>query len=73
MIGIAEIATYVPEAAVSNLERLADFGVSEEFVRRKTGILRVQRDHVLDVVLEHHRLHLGLDPADWVPLQPLFC
>lgn len=43
MIGIAEIATYVPEAAVSNLERLADFGVSEEFVRRKTGILRVRR------------------------------
>lgn len=43
MIGIAEIASYVPEAAVSNLERLADFGVSEEFVREKIGFLRVRR------------------------------
>jgi hypothetical protein len=43
MNAIRAVASYVPEARIDNLARAAEFGVSEEFIRDKTGALRVAR------------------------------
>jgi len=43
MIGIEEIGSYVPVGRISNLDRLAEFGVGEEFVREKIGVPAVAR------------------------------
>lgn len=39
MIGISEIGVHIPERRVSNLERLDEFTVTEEFVRDKIGVI----------------------------------
>ena len=69
MIGITDIATYLPAAAVSNLERLDDFGVSEEFLRGKLGMLNLCRKQAQEeasdlAVIAVKRLldQTGLDP-----------
>ena len=43
MIGITDIASYVPPDSVSNLERAAALGKTAEFIRDKIGFLRVSR------------------------------
>lgn len=40
MIGISEIGVHIPERRVSNLERLDEFAVTEEFVRDKIGVIK---------------------------------
>src|SRR5258708_2479302 len=41
MIGIADIASYVPETSISNLERAAAAGKTREFIEGKIGFRRV--------------------------------
>jgi len=43
MTGIEAIASYLPEGRVSNLERLEEFGIGEEFLLGKIGVPRVIR------------------------------
>ena len=43
MIGITDIATYIPPASLSNLERAPAAGKTAEFIRDKIGFLRVSR------------------------------
>ncbi len=43
MIGITDIASYIPPASVSNLERAEAAGKSREFVENKIGFRRVAR------------------------------
>lgn len=42
-VGLEAIGTYVPAGRLSNRERMAEFGVDEEFLTRKLGIERVAR------------------------------
>lgn len=43
MIGITDIASYIPQASVSNLQRAAAAGKTREFVEDKIGFCRVTR------------------------------
>lgn len=43
MIGISDVASYIPPASLSNLERAAALGKTPEFIRDKIGFLRVAR------------------------------
>lgn len=43
LIGITDIASYVPARTESNLDKLARFGMTESFVRDKIGALSVAR------------------------------
>lgn len=43
MIGITDIASYVPPDSISNLERAAALGKTPEFIRDKIGFLKVSR------------------------------
>lgn len=43
MIGITEVASYVPPARMSNLERAAALGKTPEFIRDKIGFVQVSR------------------------------
>ncbi|RME60793.1 ketoacyl-ACP synthase III [Candidatus Parcubacteria bacterium] len=41
MIGIEAIGTYLPEQRIDNRRRMGKFGVDEEFLKIKTGMLRL--------------------------------
>ena len=43
MIGIQQIASYVPSGHIDNLGRLGEFGVDEKFLREKIGVETVSR------------------------------
>jgi 3-oxoacyl-[acyl-carrier-protein] synthase-3 len=43
VIGICEIASYIPEKRIDNVARKEMFGVSDTFIKEKIGILRVAR------------------------------
>ena len=43
MIGVEAIASYLPAGRVSNLKRLAEFGIGEEFLLGKIGVPSVIR------------------------------
>ncbi len=43
MIGISEIASYVPAGGESNLDKAGRFGVTKEFITDKIGVRRVSR------------------------------
>jgi len=43
MIGIKDIASYVPEIALDNLLRIQRFGETEEFITKKIGALKLPR------------------------------
>lgn len=43
MIGIKAIGSYVPRGYIDNLARIDEFGISESFIRDKTGMLRLPR------------------------------
>jgi len=43
MIGIREIATYIPQAFESNLDKLEKFKITEDFIAEKIGVRRVSR------------------------------
>ncbi len=43
VIGIADIATYVPHGFESNLDKLERFGIDEAFLSAKIGVMKVSR------------------------------
>ena len=43
MIGITAIGSYIPPGYESNLERKADFGIDDAFLKNKVGVLRKAR------------------------------
>ena len=43
MIGIVDIASYLPSDSIDNYSRTEQFGVTKEFIKDKTGIVRVTR------------------------------
>lgn len=43
MIGIKAIGCYVPEQFIDNLARVQEFGISEDFVKSKTGMVKLPR------------------------------
>ena len=40
---LINIGTYLPEGRINNLERLEEFGVDEDFIVKKTGVVSVSR------------------------------
>ena len=43
IIGIEQIASYIPENRISNLERLDEFNITRDFVYDKIGVTHVAR------------------------------
>ncbi len=43
MIGISEIATYIPAGRESNLDKLSKFGITKDFIDEKIGVYSVAR------------------------------
>lgn len=43
MIGISEIATYIPSGFESNLDKLEKFAINRDFIDEKIGVYRVSR------------------------------
>ncbi len=43
MIGIESIAVYLPEGYIDNIKRLEQFDLTEEFLKTKTGMMRLSR------------------------------
>lgn len=41
MIGIESIGVYIPEKRIDNLQRMEEFAVDEDFLKKKTGMLRL--------------------------------
>jgi 3-oxoacyl-[acyl-carrier-protein] synthase-3 len=75
MIGLARIATYVPEARVDNLELARALGATEALVRDKIGFLRSARkpaaSETSDLAVEAVRRLLGDARMDAAQLQLL--
>ncbi len=46
MIGIKAIGQYVPEQFIDNLARVQEFGITEGFIRGKTGMVKLPRKQV---------------------------
>ena len=40
---LINVGTYLPEARINNLDRLEEFGVDEDFIVKKTGVVSVSR------------------------------
>lgn len=40
---LINVGTYLPEGRINNLERLEEFGVDEDFIFKKTGVVSVSR------------------------------
>ena len=49
MIGIKSIGSYLPSSRVSNLERMEEFSIDEEFIEDKIGIRSLAREKKLSV------------------------
>jgi len=43
MIGICNIATYIPENRINNLDRKKEFNISDDFIVNKLGVQKVSR------------------------------
>jgi len=43
MIGIKNVASFIPEYALDNLTRVAEFGESQDFIEKKIGALKLPR------------------------------
>src|SRR5690554_1678940 len=43
MIGIKNIASFIPEYALDNLQRVEEFGESRDFIAKKIGALKLPR------------------------------
>ncbi|MFT4727605.1 MAG: 3-oxoacyl-[acyl-carrier-protein] synthase-3 [Granulosicoccus sp.] len=42
-IGIVDIGTYIPDTLISNLDRLEEFEVTEDFINKKLGVTAVSK------------------------------
>ena len=40
---LINVGTYLPEGRINNLDRLEEFGVDEDFIVKKTGVMSVSR------------------------------
>lgn len=71
MIGISEIASYIPEAFESNFDKLEKFGISESFIEEKIGVHHVSRkapeEDTTDLCIaafERLKAKCGVEPGD---------
>jgi 3-oxoacyl-[acyl-carrier-protein] synthase-3 len=71
MIGIRAVASYVPAQRESNLARMAEFGINEDFVRQKLGVVERSRKAEMQetsdlcvAAFEAMRTREGMDAGD---------
>jgi 3-oxoacyl-[acyl-carrier-protein] synthase-3 len=64
---LINVGTYLPEARVNNLDRLDEFGVDEDFIVKKTGVVSVSRkgsdESGVSMCLKAWQHLLAKDPA----------
>lgn len=70
MIGITDLAAYIPQRFESNLDKLSQFDITEDFLREKIGVLKVARkepgEETSDLCVKAYRELLAkrsVDPA----------
>jgi len=70
MIGICDIATYIPDSRLSNYERIEEFGLTKTFIEKKLGVRSVSRmapdqdtSDLCCMAFKKLQEKTGLDPA----------